>query len=229
MPTLIGSEPMASIEGGPRLGLTRDQVEVADSDPRWQEVFDRLAAEIQSALVGLDAKVEHVGSTSVPGLAAKPIIDIAIGVPSPLDIDRMIQLLEPLGYIYRRDEGASGGQLFVVDQDNQPGHRIAYIHVVTTDDPQWTRYLAFRDRLRADPRTRAKYQQLKQQLAREFPNDRVAYTAAKEAFIRSLLRLLVKLGNIAGVDTQASRETLPGDAENCRELICGQNPERIAR
>jgi GrpB-like predicted nucleotidyltransferase (UPF0157 family) len=163
-------------------------VEVADSDPRWQEVFDSLAAEIQSALADLDAKVEHVGSTSVPDLAAKPIIDIAIGVPSPLVLDRMIQLLEPLGCIYRRDEGASGGQLFVVDEDNRPGHRIAYIHVVTTDDPQWTRYLAVRDRLRADPRARAEYQQLKQQLAREFPNDRVAYTAAKESFIQSLLR-----------------------------------------
>jgi GrpB-like predicted nucleotidyltransferase (UPF0157 family) len=186
------------------LGLTRDQVEVSHSDPRWQEVFDRLAAEIRSALAGLDARIEHVGSTSVPGLAAKPIIDIAIGVPGPLAIDRMIRLLEPLGCIFRRDEGASGGQLFVVDEDGRPGHRIAVIHVVTTDDPQWIRYLAFRDRLRADPHARTEYQQLKQQLAREFPTDRVAYTAGKETFIQGLLRLPSTLCNVAG------REASPG-------------------
>lgn len=185
---LIGSQAVAHTDGEPHFGLTRDQVEVADSDPRWQLVFDRLAAELRSALADLDIMVEHVGSTSVPGLAAKPIIDIAVGVPGPIAIDRFIQLLEPLGYIYRRDEGASGGQLFVVDEDNRPGHRIAYIHVVTMDDPQWSRYLGFRDRLREDPDARAEYQHLKRQLAAEFPNDRVGYTAAKESFIEGLLR-----------------------------------------
>jgi len=185
---LIGSQAVAHIDGEPKLGLTRDQVRVAESDPRWQLVFDRLAGELRSALADLDVMVEHVGSTSVPGLAAKPIIDIAIGVGGPIAIDRFIQLLEPLGYIYRRDEGASGGQLFVVDEDNRPGHRIAYIHLVTTDDPQWSRYLGFRDRLREDPHARAEYQQLKRQLAAEFRNDRAGYTAAKESFIEGQLR-----------------------------------------
>jgi GrpB-like predicted nucleotidyltransferase (UPF0157 family) len=163
-------------------------VEVADSDPRWQLVFDRLAADIRSALASLDAIVEHVGSTSVPGLAAKPIIDIAIGLPGPIAIDRVIALLEPAGCIYRRDERAHGGQLFVIDEDGQPGRRIAFLHVVAVDDPQWSRYLAFRDLLRADPRARAEYQQLKRQLAAEFANDRVGYTSAKATFIESLLR-----------------------------------------
>ena len=71
-------------------------------------------------------------------------------------------------------------------------------HVVTTDDPQWIRYLAFRDRLRADPHARTEYQQLKQQLAREFPTDRVAYTVGKETFIQGLLRLPSTLCNVAG-------------------------------
>jgi GrpB-like predicted nucleotidyltransferase (UPF0157 family) len=173
--------------GGPKLGLTRDQVEVVDSDPGWQVVFDRLAGELRTALAGLDVTVEHVGSTSVPRLASKPIIDIAIGVNGDIAIDRIIGLLEPLGYIYRRDEGGSGGHLFVVDKDGQPGHRIAYIHVVATDDPQWSRYLGFRDRLREDPEARAKYAHLKRQLASQFPNDRIGYTDAKESFIRSLL------------------------------------------
>ena len=178
---------MARIVDGPKLGLTRDQVEVADSDSRWQLVFDALAAELRTALAGMDAVVEHVGSTSVPGLAAKPIIDIAVGVRGEVAIDRVIHILEPLGYIYRRDEGANGGQLFVVDEEGQPGHRIAYIHVVTTDDPQWSRYLRFRDLLRSNPGARSEYEQLKRRLAAEFPNDRIGYTAAKESFIESLL------------------------------------------
>jgi len=178
---------VARIADGPKLGLTRAQVEVADSDSRWQLVFDALAAELRTALADLDVAVEHVGSTSVPGLAAKPIIDIAIGVRGEMPIDRIIRILEPLDYIYRRDEGASGGQLFVVDEEAHPGHRIAYIHVVTTDDRQWSRYLGFRDLLRGNPGARAEYEQLKRRLATEFPNDRIGYTAAKESFIRNLL------------------------------------------
>lgn len=79
------------------------------------------------------------------------------------------------------------GHLFVVDEQDQPGHRIAYIHVVSTDDPQWSRYLGFRDLLRENPDARVQYEQLKRRLASEFPNDRIGYTAAKESFIRSLL------------------------------------------
>jgi GrpB-like predicted nucleotidyltransferase (UPF0157 family) len=178
---------VAHIAGWPKLGLTPDRVEVTGSDPGWQLVFDGLAAELRAALASLDAAVEHVGSTSVPGLAAKPIIDIAIGVHGDIAIDRITRLLEPLGYSYRRDDGARGGHLFVVDAADQPGHQIAYIHIVATDDPQWPRYLAFRDRLRADPDACARYEHLKRQLASEFPNNRVGYTAAKESFIRVLL------------------------------------------
>jgi GrpB-like predicted nucleotidyltransferase (UPF0157 family) len=184
---LVCSPAVARIVDGPRLGLTREQVEVADSDSRWQLVFEVLAAELRAALADLDVVVEHVGSTSVPGLAAKPIIDIAVGFRSGIAIDRIARILEPLGYIYRRDEGASGGQLFVVDEDGQPGHRIAYIHMVTTGDPQWARYLGFRDLLRASPDVRIEYEQLKRKLATEFPDDRIGYTSAKESFIESLL------------------------------------------
>lgn len=184
---LISSPAVARIMDGPRLGLTRHQVEVAESDSRWRLVFDALAAELLSALADLDVVVEHVGSTSVPGLAAKPIIDVAVGIRGEIAIERIIQILDPLGYIYRRDEGASGGQLFVVDEEGQPGHRIAYIHVVTTEDPQWARYLRFRDLLRGNPDARIEYEQLKRRLAAEFPDDRVGYTTAKESFIKNLL------------------------------------------
>jgi GrpB-like predicted nucleotidyltransferase (UPF0157 family) len=185
--SLIGSPAVARIGNGARLGLTADQVEVADSDSRWHLVFEALAAELRTALSDLDATVEHVGSTAVPGLAAKPIIDVAVGIRGKIAIDRLIESLEPLGYIYRRDEGANGGQLFVVDAEGKPGQRIAYIHVVATNDPQWSRYLGFRDLLKENPHALLEYEQLKRRLAVEFPNDRIGYTAAKESFIRAVL------------------------------------------
>lgn len=173
------------MKGSGPIGLAVGQVTVTASNPDWPAVFDQLAAEIRVALADIPAVIEHVGSTAVPGLAAKPIIDIAIGVEDHLELSRLIEALGPLGYIYRRDDGDAGGQLFVLDGD-QPGHRIAYVHIVTTTDPQWQRYLAVRDRLRQDPDARAAYDQLKRELAEQFPSDRGSYTDAKESFIRGL-------------------------------------------
>jgi GrpB-like predicted nucleotidyltransferase (UPF0157 family) len=160
-------------------------VELVSSDPGWQSAFGQIAAELRTALAGTGAVIEHIGSTAVPGLAAKPIIDIAIGVHGDVGIDRIIRLLEPFGWIYRGDAGDEGGHLFALN--DQPDHRIAHLHVVSTDDPQWTWYLAFRDRLREDAAARAAYEELKRQLADRFPQDRKAYTAAKESFVRRLV------------------------------------------
>jgi GrpB-like predicted nucleotidyltransferase (UPF0157 family) len=182
--TLVALFAVSRITGARQLGLTQGRVRVADSNPGWQSAFGQIAAELRTALAGLEVTVEHVGSTAVPGLAAKPIIDIAIDVRGDLQIDRVIRRLEPLGYIYRGDGGDGGGHLFVLD--DQPDHPIAHIHVVSTDDPRWSRYLAFRDRLREDAAARAEYEHLKRQLADQFPNDRGAYTAAKESFIHGL-------------------------------------------
>ncbi|MGH3158245.1 MAG: GrpB family protein [Streptosporangiaceae bacterium] len=135
------------------LGITRGQVEIADSCPDWPSVVGQIEAEIVSALAGLPATVEHVGSTAVPGLAAKPAIDIAVGIDDDVDLDRVVAALEPLGYLYRVDLGEWGGQLFILE--DKPDHRIAYIHVVSTQDPQWRRYLEFRDLLRVDASARA--------------------------------------------------------------------------
>jgi GrpB-like predicted nucleotidyltransferase (UPF0157 family) len=175
------------LKGSGPIGLAIGKVTVTASNPDWPVVFDQLAAEIRVVLANIPAVIEHVGSTAVPGLAAKPIIDIAIGVKAHIEPSHLIEALSPLGYIYRRDDGDAGGQLFVLDGD-QPGHRIAYVHVVTTADPQWHRYLAVRDRLRQDPAAKAAYDRLKRDLAEQFPDDRAAYTRAKESFIRGLPR-----------------------------------------
>jgi GrpB-like predicted nucleotidyltransferase (UPF0157 family) len=129
--------------------------------------------------------VEHVGSTAVPGLAAKPILDVVVGLAPGADPDRVIAALEPLGYQFRGDKGTEGGVLLVLE--DRPAHRVAHLHLVGHGDAQWRRYLALRDRLRGDPATRAAYARLKERLAARFSGDRRAYTAAKAAFIARLL------------------------------------------
>lgn len=93
-------------------------------------MFAQIEAELRAALADLPATVENVGSTSVPGLAAKPVIDVTVGIGGGIDLDRIVAALKPTGYLYRGDLGGWGGQLFILE--DKPDHRIAYIHVVST-------------------------------------------------------------------------------------------------
>jgi GrpB-like predicted nucleotidyltransferase (UPF0157 family) len=166
------------------LGLEYGQVRLVDGDPGWPGAFQRLAAELHLALGPLAVGVEHVGSTAVPGLAAKPILDVAVGLAPDADPDRVIALLAPLGWIFRGDKG-DAGLLFVLE--DRPAHRLAHVHVVGYGDARWQGYLAFRERLRTDPAARAAYAAFKRGLAERFAGDRRAYTAAKDSFIAELL------------------------------------------
>ena len=171
--------------GGTYLGLTYGQVRLVSGDPSWPEAFQRLAAELRAALGELAVAVEHVGSTAVSGLAAKPILDIAIGLAPGINPIGVITPLQPLGARFRGDKGDEGGLLLVLE--DRPAHRVAHLHVVGYGDAQWRRYLALRDRLRADQAVRSAYAQLKGDLAAQFSGDHRAYTAAKAAFIQQLL------------------------------------------
>jgi GrpB-like predicted nucleotidyltransferase (UPF0157 family) len=188
------------------LGLTYGQVRLLPSDPGWPQAFQRLAAELRATLGQLAVAVEHVGSTAVPGLAAKPILDVAIGLAPGADPDRVITALRPLGYQFRGDKGDEGGLLLVLE--DRPAHRIAHLHLVRHGDVQWRRYLALRDRLRADPAARAAYARLKGRLAGQFAGDRRAYTAAKAAFI---VELLSEDGRAAPPTAQTSDRRSPTD------------------
>ena len=167
------------------LGLTYGEVRLVPSDPGWPAAFDRLAAELRPTLGRLAFAVEHVGSTAVPGLVAKPILDVAIGLAPGVDPDEAVAALQPLGYQFRGDKGGEGGVLLVVE--DRPAHRVAHIHMVGYGDPQWQRWLALRNRLRADTAARAAYARLKRRLAARFASDRGAYTAGKAAFVAQLL------------------------------------------
>lgn len=164
------------------VGLGRHTVEVVEHDPAWADLFEREARAIWYATGELAAGVEHVGSTAVPGLAAKPILDVAVAVSDTGAIAEVVKRLVAAGYIDRGDAGRNGGYLLV--RESAPDVRVAHVHIVCRDDDQWRSYLAFRDLLRRDPEVRAQYAELKRTLAARFPHDRRAYTAGKEAFIR---------------------------------------------
>lgn len=130
--------------------------------------------------------IEHIGSTAVPGLAAKPIIDLMLGVDSLSEIERHIESLSILGYEYfpQYERFLPQRRYFARTDSGDLGW---HLHAVVKDTPFWSEHLAFRNALRGDARLAGQYASLKRQLAEEFGNDREAYTDAKAPFIRSVL------------------------------------------
>lgn len=157
---------------------------MVEAREEWAEVARRLIRAVCRATGDAVLAAEHVGSTAVPGLLCKPIIDLAVGLRPDREVDALRAPLEGLGWQHRGDDGG-GGWLFVLE--DRPLHRIAHLHVVEHEGPEWRNYLAFRDRLRRDPSARASYEAVKATLCREFAHDRRAYREGKESTIRRLL------------------------------------------
>jgi GrpB-like predicted nucleotidyltransferase (UPF0157 family) len=167
------------------IGLKRGTLEVVDPDPDWATVGAEVCQALRKACGELLVDVQHVGSTAVPELPAKPILDIAAGVATLEATPELTRRLADIGYCFRRDHGNAGGRLFVVDAS--PEIRTIHLHVVKYGDGQWRDYLRFRDLLRETPAMRERYGELKQALARICRHDWESYTAAKADFIREVL------------------------------------------
>ena len=167
------------------LGLQKGAVELAPHHPAWQRLFEDERDRLADAIDTDRSRVEHVGSTAVQGLPAKPILDIAVLVPERALMPVLESILSSRGYIDRGDKGENGGHLFVFETFVDV--RTIHLHVLFDGDPQWTAYLRFRDALRADESLRDSYARLKSGLAQNLPNDRAAYMAAKNDFIRRVL------------------------------------------
>jgi GrpB-like predicted nucleotidyltransferase (UPF0157 family) len=159
-------------------------VEVVDYDERWPADFRRIANELSAVLGELIIGIEHVGSTSVPGLAAKPMIDIDVLIrSSESQFAEIRDRLERFGYIHRGPRGVAGREVFrcVIDL---PKH---LLYVCEQTSRPVIEHLNFRNRLRNDPEVASAYAKLKRDLAQRFRNDRERYTEAKTDFIRSFL------------------------------------------
>ena len=167
------------------IGLRRHTVQIVDHHPGWAVLAAEACQEARRICGALLIDVQHVGSTAVPDLPAKPILDIAAGMRTPGAIPELVTLLTAIGYIYRGDGGADGGHLFV--KERSPDVRTIHLHVVEHNGTQWRNYLLFRDLLRRNPGIRKQYAELKQELGARFRHDRKSYTAAKHDFIRGIL------------------------------------------
>ncbi len=163
---------------------------VTDYNPQWPVVFERLRARVWPAIADVALGIEHVGSTAVPGLAAKPIIDLTIVVADRRGLEAVIGRLEGIGYRHRGDLGVRGREAFanppdVPDSPDTPDH---HLYACEQGCLALRNHLTVRDRLRRDPSAAAAYSQLKKELARRFPDDLDAYIAGKTEFILSLLK-----------------------------------------
>lgn len=166
------------------IGLEAGTVKIVPYNPVWERLFVAERERIAAAIGHHALAIEHVGSTAVPGLAAKPILDIAIGVESLDHVPACVAPLAGLGYEYKGENGLPERHYFTRGLP----HRTHHLHMVVVGGYQWSTLIPFRDHLRRNPDAVAQYQQLKEELAARFPHDRMAYTEGKAEFIQSVLR-----------------------------------------
>jgi GrpB-like predicted nucleotidyltransferase (UPF0157 family) len=167
-----------------------DDVELVEADPNWPKLFDEEKTVLLAALGGEDVlAIELFGSTAIPALAAKPIIDILIAVPS-VDTarSRFVSKLKPHGYVFWHDNPKRDRLFFVKGMPPCGNKRTHHVHVAERPSEMWSR-LKFRDYLRENAIERDNYAALKKSLAAEHGSDREAYTTAKAEFVARIMQL----------------------------------------
>lgn len=160
-----------------------EPIVLVEHDPRWLADAAEESQRIAGACPGV-LRVEHIGSTSVPGLAAKPLLDLMPLLRSFEDGFACVGPMRALGYWYAGDYGIAGRHLFV-----KGSPRTHHVHMLMDGSKEAVRHLAVRDVLRASPALAARYAELKRQLAARFHNDREGYAMAKSGFMQELFVL----------------------------------------
>ncbi len=156
---------------------------VVGYDPAWPTLFETERTAIAKALGDTAIEIHHIGSTSVPGLAAKPIIDL-MPVVRQIPLDPVsVAAMEGIGYTYEGESGVRGRAYF--DRLEGVGEGV-HVHCYVSSDPEIERHLRFRDYLRSHPEDARRYGELKRRLAAQYGTDRAGYTIAKTAFIREI-------------------------------------------
>jgi GrpB-like predicted nucleotidyltransferase (UPF0157 family) len=166
------------------LGLASGTVRVVPYDPAWPDLYSAEAGRITAVLRrnGLDIALEHTGSTAVPGLAAKPVLDILAARTTAVPREVAISAIKTAGYQYRGDQGIEDRDFF-----RRGDPRQYHLHLTLDGSSFWHDHRAFRDYLRTHPETASEYARLKLDLAARFPNDRESYIEGKTAFVRAVL------------------------------------------
>ncbi len=165
----------------------RDEVIVVEYNPLWPQLFEEEKARILFLIEPWVKQIEHIGSTAVLGLGAKPIIDIMVGLHSLDDARHCIPLLETIGYEYVPQHEALMPERRYFHKGSKRFSRTHHLHMVETASEFWERHLLFRDYLRAHKDTAREYYELKKELATRFRSNREAYTDAKTNFIQEVI------------------------------------------
>ena len=163
---------------------TRREIVVVDYDPSWPLTFATLREPIWDAVRGIAIAVEHVGSTAVPGLAAKPIIDIDVVVPSLAEMPAIIWKLATIGYVHCGNLGIEEREAF----QSPAGLPMHHLYACVDGSAALANHLTIRNCLRRNAAATAEYADLKRQLADRFPTDVENYVAGKTEFLLKLLR-----------------------------------------
>jgi len=164
----------------------RAPVKLVPYSSQWPSLFEAERVALVSVFPTSAFRIEHIGSTAVVGLGAKPIIDVLIGANSLAEIEARIPAAEALGYQYMPEhEAVLPRRRFFAKPVIRP--RLFHVHAVAMDSSFFAEHLRFRDTLRADPRLAAEYFSLNVELAARFGDDREGYTDAKSSFIESVV------------------------------------------
>jgi GrpB-like predicted nucleotidyltransferase (UPF0157 family) len=166
------------------------RVEVVAYSNDWPARFEQERRALRSAVGGVAQAIEHIGSTAVPGLSAKPTIDILMVVESIEEFLGRLPALEALGYDYRPDNSIVGSDSHLFLRKVANGKRTHHLHVLRADSPEIEDYRLFRDELRQDSALAAEYEQLKITLARKHATDRTQYVTEKAKAVEQLLATL---------------------------------------
>ena len=166
-----------------KVGLKRGTVKLVPYDPMWNKLFEAEKDTLLNSIGDYVSDIEHIGSTSVPGLKAKPIIDMVAAVKDLSVYARLIDSLTENGYEFMSDRVFDDRVFFPKGPRENRTHHLS---LVVEYSAGWTEPIAFRDYLRNSPHERQAYQALKERLAEQFPNDRASYTKAKSIFFKNI-------------------------------------------
>lgn len=165
------------------MGMMRN-IHVVSYNPDWQQQYEHEAEQIKVVFGTLLVAIHHIGSTSVPGLYAKPIIDIMPVVRDIEQVEKYKEAMAALGYQARGENGIPGRRYFCKGED---AHRTHHVHIYDPNNSEVTAHLNFRDYLRAHPDDAQRYGALKRRLAAEFTNDIYGYMDGKDALVKELI------------------------------------------
>ncbi|MBF1273466.1 GrpB family protein [Oribacterium sinus] len=172
--------------------MRTEHIVIKDYTPEWKTEFQKIVASLGNEILAKSLSIEHVGSTSVENLAAKPIIDMDIVIPDMSVFPEMKSLLEKKGYRHEGNLGIEGREAFSYEE--KPELMVHHLYVCPSDSKELKRHIAFRDYLRTHPHLAEEYAEVKREAARLYPKDIDKYLEYKGKFIESVYLLYETIG-----------------------------------